>query len=102
MICGFRWLVIAKVHIRFAPSRGTTPQHASVDRYTSARLNIIGHLKLALCSRNIQMTPLCQIEMTLPRFLGFRETRHDGGVDEQAGVQPAGRVVAGAVWPASG
>ena len=38
------------------------------------------------CSRNIEMTPLCKIEVTLPRFLGSREVRR-GGVDEQAGVQ---------------
>jgi hypothetical protein len=35
------------------------------------------------------MTPLCKIEVTLPRVLGSREVRRGGGVDERAGVQPA-------------
>jgi 5,10-methylenetetrahydromethanopterin reductase len=41
------------------------------------------------CKRNIEMTPLCKIEVTHPRVLGPREMRHGGVVDEQAGVQPA-------------
>jgi HAMP domain-containing protein len=39
------------------------------------------------CKRNIEMTPLCKVEVTLPRVLGSREVRRGGGVDEQAGVQ---------------
>ncbi len=54
------------------------------------------------CSSNIEMAPLCKVEMTLPRVLGSRERRHGGAVDEQAGVQPARRVVAGSVGPAAG
>ena len=41
------------------------------------------------CKRNIEMTPLCKIEVTHPRVLGSREVRRDGVVDEQAGVQPS-------------
>ena len=42
------------------------------------------------CKRNIEMTPLCNIEVTLPRVLGSREVRRGGGVvDEQAGVRPS-------------
>ena len=41
------------------------------------------------CKRNIEMTPLCKIEVTHPRVLGSREVRRGGGVDEQAGVQPS-------------
>jgi len=41
------------------------------------------------CKRNIEMTPLCKIEVTLPRVLGSGEVRLGGVVDEQAGVQPA-------------
>jgi hypothetical protein len=33
------------------------------------------------------MTPLCKIEVTLPRVVGSREVRCGGGVDEQAGVR---------------
>jgi hypothetical protein len=36
-----------------------------------------------------EMAPLCKVEVTLPRVLGFRGMRRGGGVDEQAGVQPA-------------
>src|SRR6516225_10183744 len=39
------------------------------------------------CKRNIEMTPLCKIEVTPPRVLGSREVRRGGVVDEQAGVQ---------------
>src|ERR1700741_4305823 len=41
------------------------------------------------CNSNIEMTPLCKVEVTLPRVLGSRRMRRGGGVDEQAGVQPA-------------
>ena len=40
------------------------------------------------CKRNIEMTPLCKVAVTLPRVLGSREVHCGGGVDEQAGVQP--------------
>jgi hypothetical protein len=44
------------------------------------------------CKRNIEMTPLCKVEVTLlPRVLGSWEVHHGGGVDEQAGVQPGSR-----------
>src|SRR5271169_3677290 len=38
------------------------------------------------CKRNIDMTPLCKVEVTLPRVLGSREVRRGGGVDEQASL----------------
>ena len=41
------------------------------------------------CKSNIEMTPLCKIEVTLPRVVGSREVRCGGGVDEQAGVRPS-------------
>jgi hypothetical protein len=41
------------------------------------------------CKRNIEMTPLCKIEVTHPRVLGSREVRRGGVVDEQAGVRPS-------------
>ena len=42
------------------------------------------------CKRNIEMTPLCKVEVTLPRVLGSEEVHRGGGVvDEQAGVQPS-------------
>ena len=47
------------------------------------------HYAAVACKRNIEMTPLCKIEATLPRVLGSREVRLGGVVDEQAGVQPA-------------
>ena len=42
----------------------------------------------ARCRRNIEMTPLCKIEVTHPGVLGSREVHRGGVVDEQAGVQP--------------
>ena len=44
---------------------------------------------LTRCKRNIEMTPLCKIEVTLPRVVGSREVRRGGVVDEQAGIQPS-------------
>ena len=41
-----------------------------------------------VCERNIEMTPLCKIEVTHPRVWGSREVRRGDVVDEQAGVQP--------------
>jgi hypothetical protein len=46
-------------------------------------------IRLYFCKRNIEMTPLCKIEVTLPRVLGSREVCLGGVVDEQTGVQPA-------------
>jgi hypothetical protein len=45
--------------------------------------------------RNIEMTPLCKVEVTLPRALGSWGVRRGGVVDEQAGVQPASDAVGG-------
>ena len=39
-----------------------------------------------LCSSNIEMTPLCKVEVTLPWVLGSWGMRRGGGVDEQTGV----------------
>ena len=41
------------------------------------------------CKRYIEMTPLCNIEVTLPRVVGSRGVRRGGVVDEQAGVRPS-------------
>lgn len=41
-----------------------------------------------LCRRNIEMTPLCNIEVTLCPVRGFREVRR-GGVDERTGIWTA-------------
>jgi hypothetical protein len=37
----------------------------------------------------IEMTPLCNRGVTLPRVLGSRRVHRGGVVDEQAGVQPS-------------
>jgi hypothetical protein len=63
------------------------------DTYTQQKLDqMLAPIALypdQLCKRNIEMTPLCKIEVTHPRVLGSREMRHGGVVDEQAGVQPS-------------
>ncbi len=41
------------------------------------------------CKRNIEMTPLCKVEVAFPWVLGSREVRRGGVVDEQAGIQPS-------------
>jgi hypothetical protein len=53
------------------------------------KLTVIHNYAVTACSSNIEMAPLCNIEMTLFRVSGSREKRHDGAVDEQAGIQPA-------------
>ena len=83
-----------------APSRTIPASRRSLARGSRRRCKQIGqqHQRPTFhnarypafdCSRNIEMTPLCKIEVTLPRVLGSREVRRGGGVDEQAGVQPA-------------
>jgi len=48
------------------------------------------HSTLRTCGSNIEMTPLCKVEVTLARVLGSGEVHRGGGVvDEQAGVQPS-------------
>ena len=59
------------------------------ERHGARRAFDINHVMTSQpCSRHIEMTPLCKIEVTLARVLGSREVRRVGGVDEQAGVQP--------------
>src|SRR6266404_8001194 len=56
----------------------------------SPRREVHNHKKtLPACKRNIEMTPLCKVEVTLSRVLGSREVRRGGGVDERAGIQPS-------------
>ena len=61
---------------------------APVGLMLATRLNLLWILMTG-CRRNIEMTPLCKIEVTHPRVLGSREVRRGGVVDEQAGVQPS-------------
>ena len=52
-------------------------------------LSIISDMRCFFCKRNIEMTPPCKVEVTLPRVVGSGEVHRGGGVvDEQAGVQP--------------
>ena len=41
------------------------------------------------CKRNIEMTPLCKVDVTLPGVRGALGVRGAGGVDEQEGIWPA-------------
>ena len=72
--------------------RGITQSNAAVG--VAAREETVNPIERrdflkGTCKRNIEMTPLCKIEATLPRVLGSRERRRGGVVDEQAGVQPS-------------
>ena len=66
-------------------------QSASIQMITEVAVDPAGNVWAAnnWCRGNIEMTPLCKVEVTLPRVLGSREVRRGGGVDEQAGVQPS-------------
>jgi hypothetical protein len=81
----FKILVIMQSVFR-AASRGTDAQKSAKGR---GRDGAVKTPCIMVCKRNIEMTPLCKVEVTLPRVLGSWELHHGGGVDEQAGVQPA-------------
>jgi len=53
------------------------------------------------CTRNIEMIPLCKVELTLPWVLGSWEVHHGGGVDEQQEFSPARGSAAGSTTPFS-
>jgi hypothetical protein len=69
------------------------PRRATILRFVYGQVSELirmARANLTNCKRNIEMTPLCKVEVTLPRVLGSREVhRGGGGVDEQAGVQPS-------------
>src|SRR5271170_4921794 len=50
------------------------------------------------CNRNIEKTPLCKVDVTLPGFEGPRGVSDACGVDEQKGIRPAGSFAGGSVW----
>src|SRR3974390_1481139 len=51
------------------------------------------------CNRNIEMTPLCKVDVTLPGVRGALGVRGAGGVDEQEGIRPAWGLAGHSVWP---
>src|SRR4051812_47818061 len=53
----------------------------------------------AACRSNIEMTPLCKVDVTLPEVRGALGVRDDGGVDEQEGIQSARSSAGRSVWP---
>src|SRR4051794_8750006 len=55
----------------------------------------------ALCSRNIEMTPVCKVDVTLPEVRGALGVRDDGGVDEQEGIRSARSSAGRSVWPSA-
>ena len=76
--------------LRFAWFRRKQQLHFVHHTHGNSNFAIIDNFWDRLCKRNIEMTPLCNIEVTLPRVLGSREVRRGGGVfDEQAGVRPS-------------
>src|SRR4051812_896642 len=54
-----------------------------------------------VCSRNIEMTPLCKVDVTLPEVRGALGVRDDGGVDEQEGIRSARNFAGRSVWPSA-
>jgi hypothetical protein len=76
------------------PSIGVSLQRAIPRRVASQQsplpLHRVSFLSCAdTCDSNIEMAPLCKIDVTPPRVLGPRGLRRGGVVDEQAGVQPS-------------
>ena len=67
----------------------------------SAIINIRSILRHILCTRNIEMTPLCKVGAALPRVSGSREMHCIGNVYGQVGVQPARSGVADSDWSSS-
>ena len=53
------------------------------------------------CNRNIEMTPLCKVDVTLPGVRGASGVRGAGGVDEQEGIRPARGLAGRSVWPSA-
>src|SRR5215213_10792171 len=53
------------------------------------------------CSRNIEMTPLCKVDVTLPEVRGASGVRDAGGVDEQEGIRSARSSAGCSVWPSA-
>jgi hypothetical protein len=76
------------------PFAASVTERPSGSRHSTFRSDFAGVSRMSVirprqCKRNIDMTPLCKIEVTHPRVLGSREVRRGGVVDEQAGVQPS-------------
>jgi len=55
----------------------------------------------SLCNPNIEMTPLCKVDVTLPGVRGASGVRGAGGVDEQEGIRPAPGLAGRSVWPSA-
>src|SRR6516164_6161881 len=53
------------------------------------------------CNRNIEMTPLCKVDVTLPGVRGASGVRDAGGVDEQEGIRPARGLAGCSVRPSA-
>src|SRR3954465_9569739 len=53
------------------------------------------------CSSNIEMTPLCKVDVTLPGVRGALGVCDGGGVDEQEGIRSARNFAGRSVWPSA-
>src|SRR3954449_10477104 len=60
-----------------------------------------GHYATNGCSSNIEMTPLCKVDVTLPGVRGASEVHDAGGVDEQEGIRSARNSAGRSVWPSA-
>src|SRR4051794_22822302 len=64
-------------------------------------LSILRNYTTLTCSRNIEMTPLCKVDVTLPGVRGASGVRDGGGVDEQEGIRSARSSAGRSVWPSA-
>src|ERR1700758_5007565 len=53
------------------------------------------------CNRNIEMTPLRKVDVTLPGVRGASGVNGAGGVDEQEGIRPDRGLAGRSVWPSA-
>src|SRR3954454_2016750 len=78
-----------------------TPIMRGIGPFPEDQLRAIFHNQryaTAGCNRNIEMTPLCKVDVTLPGVRGASEVRDAGGVDEQEGIRSARNSAGRSVW----
>jgi hypothetical protein len=85
------------------PSQTVRPcvEHSTVNVGTFRILQKILHnapLATRRRSRNIEMTPLCKVDATLPGVRRVSGVGDEGGVDGQEGIRPARSPAGCAVW----
>src|SRR5277367_2187355 len=94
--------LVFRLSVQFWTNRLVTPTWARLlvcpGPLWRARFSISENYAAFLCNRNIEKTPLCKVDVTLPGVRGASGVRDDGGVDEQKGIRPARGLAGRSVW----